>query len=142
MKESQREGTGDGTESLEHEGSNYPGFIDNEARDEYEAILLSAYERSSPLSSTSRPTEDSTVQEDLENIVEFSDDFDYVERHHPLPRALVGTDGNCFSILGRVERALRRAGVSDEEIKQFQSEATSGDYDKLLQACMAWVDVE
>jgi hypothetical protein len=37
--------------SLRHEGSDYPGFIDNDSRRDYEAILLAAYERSSPLSS-------------------------------------------------------------------------------------------
>ncbi len=74
-----------------HEGSDYTGFIDNDARREYEDILLSAYERTSPLSSSYRPTENSTVQEDLENIAEFSDDDGYVERHHPLPVSLGGT---------------------------------------------------
>jgi hypothetical protein len=41
-----------------------------------------------------------------------------------------------------VQRALRRARVPQEEIKQFQLEATSGDYDNLLQTCMRWVDVD
>jgi hypothetical protein len=55
---------------------------------------------------------------------------------------LVGNDGNAFAILGRVSGALRRAGVSEEERKQFMSEAMSGDYNHLLQTCMAWVTVE
>lgn len=50
-------------------------------------------------------------------------------------------DGNAFAILGTVRRALRRAGVSQEEIKEFSDEATSGDYDHLLQTAMAWVEV-
>ena len=53
---------------------------------------------------------------------------------------LVGEDGNAFSILGRVQKALRQAGVSREEIPEFQNEATSGDYDHLLATVMEWVD--
>ena len=54
---------------------------------------------------------------------------------------LTGSDGNAFSILGKVARALRRSGATDDEVKAFNTEATSGDYDKLLQVCMAWVNV-
>jgi len=42
---------------------------------------------------------------------------------------LVGHQGNAYAIIGRVRRALREAGVSDEEVKQLSDEATSGDYD-------------
>jgi hypothetical protein len=52
---------------------------------------------------------------------------------------LTGEDGNAFSILGRITKAMRRARVSGEEIQQFQAEATSGDHDHLLQTCMRWV---
>ena len=55
---------------------------------------------------------------------------------------LVGQDGNAFFILGRVNAALRKGGVSEEERKEFQKQATSGNYDNLLQTCMAWVDCE
>ena len=54
---------------------------------------------------------------------------------------LTGEDGNAFAVLGRVMRALRRADVDDAEIKAFQDEATSGDYNHLLQTCMRWVEV-
>ena len=54
---------------------------------------------------------------------------------------LSGEDGNAFFILGRAEQALRRAGFSQERRDQFQEEATSGDYDHLLQTCMRWFDV-
>jgi hypothetical protein len=37
---------------------------------------------------------------------------------------LTGEDGNTYAVLGRVLKALRQA---------FQAEATSGDYDHLLQ---------
>lgn len=55
---------------------------------------------------------------------------------------LVGEDGNAFAILGRVEKALRGAGVDAGERKEFQSEATSGDYDHLLNTVMRWVLVD
>ena len=55
---------------------------------------------------------------------------------------LVGEDGNAFAILGRVQKALKRAGVDADEIKAFHDEATSGDYNHLLRTCMAWVDTD
>lgn len=54
---------------------------------------------------------------------------------------LSGTDGNAFAILGQVTRALRRRGVAPLEIAEFTKEATSGDYDQILQTCMRWVQV-
>lgn len=54
---------------------------------------------------------------------------------------LVGEDGNAFAIIMRVERALKLAGVSHDECLEFRTEATSGDYDHLLQTAMAWVNV-
>jgi len=54
---------------------------------------------------------------------------------------LIGADGNAFSIIGMVRRGLREAGVSAEEQYAFRVEAMSGDYDKLLQTAMRWVDV-
>lgn len=54
---------------------------------------------------------------------------------------LVGEDGNAFAIIMRVERALKLAGVSQDECLEFRTEATSGDYDHLLQTAMAWVNV-
>jgi hypothetical protein len=53
---------------------------------------------------------------------------------------LTGQDGNAFAILGRTTAALRQAGVPQDEIDGFFAEATSGDYDHLLQTTMAWVD--
>lgn len=58
---------------------------------------------------------------------------------------LIGHDGNAFSILGRVQRALKKAeqagqadpGAADE----FMTEATSGDYDHLLATAMSFVEV-
>lgn len=51
---------------------------------------------------------------------------------------LVGEDGNAFSILGRVSKALKRAGYADGA-KEFMAEATSGDYDHLLATVQRYV---
>jgi hypothetical protein len=55
---------------------------------------------------------------------------------------LVGEDGNAFSIMGRVKKALRRAGADKEYIDKYLSEATSGDYDHLLVVSLGYVDVD
>jgi hypothetical protein len=54
---------------------------------------------------------------------------------------LVGEDGNAFAILGRCTKAMRRGGVPKSDIDTFLKEATSGDYDHLLQTVMRWVKV-
>lgn len=54
---------------------------------------------------------------------------------------LVGEDGNAFFILGRVTQAMKRGGVSQEEIKQYQEEAMLGDYDNLLRVAAEYVSV-
>jgi len=55
---------------------------------------------------------------------------------------LTGEDGNAFFIMGRVSEALRRAGADQEYIRKYTNEATSGDYDHLLQVTMEYVDTE
>jgi len=47
------------------------------------------------------------------------------------------TDGNAFAIIGAVRRELQRLGRHDE-IEAFTQEATSGDYDKVLQTVIKW----
>ena len=51
---------------------------------------------------------------------------------------LVGEDGNAFSILGRVSRALRRARMS-EKAEEYLARATAGDYDHLLAVTLEYV---
>ncbi|MEH45405.1 hypothetical protein ECA01_03220 [Campylobacter jejuni] len=53
---------------------------------------------------------------------------------------LVGEDGNAFSILARVIKALKKAGASKEEISKFQKEAMSNDYNHLLNVVQYWVN--
>ena len=54
---------------------------------------------------------------------------------------LVGIDGNAFSILGNVQRAMKRAGLTTEQIAEFNREAMGADYNHLLATCMRYVDV-
>jgi hypothetical protein len=54
---------------------------------------------------------------------------------------LVGEDGNAFSIMGRVVAAMRKAKCSNEDIKAYQTAATSGDYSNLLRVTMDTVSV-
>jgi len=54
---------------------------------------------------------------------------------------LLGGEENVFFILARVHKAMKSAGIPQEEIDAFDKEAKSGDYDHLLQTCMKWVDV-
>jgi len=60
----------------------------------------------------------------------------YPDVHVPL----VGHDGNAFSIIGRVRKALLKHGADKETVEQYIAEATSGDYDNLLYVTMCWVD--
>ena len=55
---------------------------------------------------------------------------------------LIGEDGNAFSIMGRVKKALKQAGADQEYIDKYLGEATSGDYDYLLSVSMKYVDVD
>jgi hypothetical protein len=54
---------------------------------------------------------------------------------------LVGTDGNAYAIMGNVQKALKRAGVSAEEISLYLKESMSGDYDNLIATACRWVSV-
>ena len=53
---------------------------------------------------------------------------------------LLDEDGNAFMVLGRVRKAMRRANVPYEEIEAFYKEATSGNYDHMLQTVMKTVE--
>lgn len=55
---------------------------------------------------------------------------------------LVGDDGNPFSILARTAKALRRAGVPQDEINAMSREATSGSYEHLIQTVIEWVETD
>ena len=62
--------------------------------------------------------------------------------HYPqVTVPMTGEDGNAFFIIGRVGGALRAEGIPDEKIQEFTAQATSGDYDNVLQTVMRWVNV-
>lgn len=50
-------------------------------------------------------------------------------------------DGNALVVVGRVAKALRRAGNAPTIVDAFRAEALSGDYDHVLQTCMAYAEV-
>jgi len=52
---------------------------------------------------------------------------------------LVGLDGNVFSIIGRVSKALERGGFRDLA-KEFRERAlASGSYDEVLQLVLEYI---
>lgn len=53
---------------------------------------------------------------------------------------LVGVDGNAFSVMGYVAKALKREGLRDK-IDEMRKKAMSGDYDHLLITCMDYLDM-
>ena len=55
---------------------------------------------------------------------------------------LTGRDGNAFSCMAHVVRALRKHGVKQVELDDFMDQAMSGNYNNLLQVCMKWVNVK
>lgn len=50
-------------------------------------------------------------------------------------------DGNAFSIMGAVTRAMRSHGLSYDEEDAYRKEATSGDYNHLLITTGNWVNI-
>jgi len=50
-------------------------------------------------------------------------------------------DGNAFGILGKVSKILRKE-VSSEVAESYIKEASSGDYDHLLQVTGEYVNIE
>lgn len=61
-------------------------------------------------------------------------------KHPEVTVRLTGHDGNAFAIMGDVVVALRRAGVPEQDVSEYTTEATSGDYNHLLQTTMRWVE--
>lgn len=75
-------------------------------------------------------------------VVDENTTFNFGVKYPNITVQLTGKDGNAFAIMGRVTLAMRRSGISSEEIDQFHKEATSGDYDNLLHVCTKWVNVK
>lgn len=50
--------------------------------------------------------------------------------------SLAGVDGNAFSVMGYVEKAMRECRFSEERQAKYREEAMSSDYDHLLMVSM------
>lgn len=55
---------------------------------------------------------------------------------------LVGEDGNAYSIMARVNRAMSRAGCSHNNINEVLNEMKEGDYNNLLNTVMRVFSVD
>jgi len=55
---------------------------------------------------------------------------------------LISNDGNAFAVIGAVRKAMRRAKIDPDKIKEFETDAMSGDYNNVLRTCMKWVTVK
>jgi hypothetical protein len=62
------------------------------------------------------------------------------EQRKLIPVVGLFDDGNAFAVVGKATRAARRAGWRKPELDAFKREATSGDYDHLLQTVMGWFE--
>lgn len=55
---------------------------------------------------------------------------------------LVGEEGNAFSIIARVEQAMKKAGIRPEFIENYRNDAFAcGSYEELLRLTMKTVRV-
>lgn len=53
---------------------------------------------------------------------------------------LVGIDGNAFSVMGYVLKAMKECKMSKEEQSDYQTKAMSGDYNNLLAVSIGTID--
>jgi len=65
-----------------------------------------------------------------------------MSKHDTITVKLTGRDGNAFSIIASVTKAMRKHGCSKADIDAYTKAAMSGDYDNLLRVTMDTVNVE
>jgi len=46
--------------------------------------------------------------------------------------SLIGIDGNAFSIMGYVQRAMKEVNLKETEMQKYRNDAMSSDYNNLL----------
>ena len=63
-------------------------------------------------------------------------------KHPNVTVELTGQNGNAFVILGLCKQAAQEYGLEKTEVDAFIEEATSDDYDHLLQTAIHWFDVQ
>jgi len=55
---------------------------------------------------------------------------------------LTGKDGNVFTIIGHVGKALRQGGATEQDLADFMADVmNAGSYAEALLTVMSWVDV-
>ena len=55
---------------------------------------------------------------------------------------LLGANGNVFNLLGLAHKAARKANWPSDKWDEVRKEATSGDYDQVLQTLCQYFNVE
>ena len=53
---------------------------------------------------------------------------------------LVGVDGNAYSIMGYVKKAMRAEKCTSQEIDEYLKDAMSSDYNHLLTVSISMID--
>ena len=48
-------------------------------------------------------------------------------------------DGNAYSIMGHVAKAIRKSGGTEADVSEYHDDATSGDYEHLLATSLAYI---
>jgi len=67
---------------------------------------------------------------------------DVYPKYETITVRLTGMDGNIFSIMGRVNAALKNGGASASEVKLFNNNVTNSEsYEVALIEIMRWVHV-
>lgn len=56
------------------------------------------------------------------------------------PYDLVGVDGNAFSVMGYVSKAMRHSGFTPKERDEYLADAQSSDYNHLLYVSVQMVE--
>jgi hypothetical protein len=75
--------------------------------------------------------------------VKFEYSAEVMEEYAELGKAelqLVGLDGNAWSIIGATKQAMRTWGYSSQAQHEMSEDATSGDYNHVIQTAMFWTD--
>ena len=61
-------------------------------------------------------------------MAKFSETIDYLS-----------IDGNAYSIMGHVAKAIRKSGGTEADVSEYHDDATSGDYEHLLATSLAYI---
>jgi len=75
--------------------------------------------------------------------VKFEYSAEVMEEYAELGKAelqLVGIDGNAFSIMAAVGKAMRTHGYSNQAKGEMVEDSMSGDYNHVIQTAMFWTD--